>query len=173
MVAASIHARGFETETMPDDFPKIGLICSHGGHLTEMLELAPAFEGCETFYFCYDADTTRGLPNVYLTPNKPYSLFYFVRNLIRWWKFISREKPDWLVSTGAEIALPGFIVGKLRGVKTLYIECGAQVTHASMTGRLMVYWADHFYVQWPELLKVYGDKAQFVGSLVDEMRDTS
>ena len=151
--------------------PKVGLICSHGGHLTEMLELGPAFDGCETFYFCYDADTTRGLPNVYLTPNKPYSLIQFARNLIRWWGIISKERPHWLVSTGAEIALPGFIIGKLRGVKLLYIECGAQVTTASMTGRIVCRFADKFYVQWPELLEVYGDKAQFVGSLVDEMGD--
>lgn len=135
-----------------------------------MLELAPAFEGFETFYFCYDAETTRVLPNVHLVPNKPYSPIQFVLNLTRMWRIVSREKPDWLVSTGAEIALSGFLVAKLRGVGTLYVECGAQVTHPSMTGRVMVHLADHFYVQWPELADVYGKKARLVGSLIDELK---
>ena len=129
---------------MADTKRKIGLICSHGGHLTEMLELASAFEGFEIFYFWYDADTTRVLPNVYLTPNKPYSPIQFLKNLVRLWGIIGREKPDWLVSTGAEIALPGFLIAKAQGIRTLYVECGAQVTRPSMTGRVMVHLADHF-----------------------------
>ncbi len=155
---------------MGEALGKIGLICSHGGHLTEMLELAPAFEGFETFYFCYDADTTRVLPNVHLTPNKPYSPLQFIKNFVRLWRLFTRERPDCLVSTGAEIALAGFLIAKLRGIRTLYIECGAQVTHPSMTGRIMVHLADQFYVQWPELQEVYGKKALFVGSLVDELK---
>jgi len=155
---------------MGDNHGKVGLICSHGGHLTEMIEIAPAFEGFETFYFCYEADTTRVLPNVYLSPNKPYSPIQFVRNLIRLLGIFSHEKPDWLVSTGAEIALPGFLIARVRGIRTLYVECGAQVTHPSMTGRIMVHLADHFYVQWPELQTVYGKKALFVGSLIDEIK---
>ncbi len=92
---------------MAESLGKIGLICSHGGHLTEMLELAPAFEGFEVFYFCYDAETTRALPQVYLTPNKPYSPIQFIKNLMRRRRIFKDERPDFLVSTGAEIALPG------------------------------------------------------------------
>jgi beta-1,4-N-acetylglucosaminyltransferase len=156
---------------MPESLGKIGLICSHGGHLTEMLELAPAFEDFDTFYFCYDADTTRVLPNVFVTPNKPYSLIQFLKNLIRLWSIFNKENPDWLLSTGAEIALPGFLIAKARGIRTLYVECGAQVTRPSMTGRVMMHLADHFYVQWPELQEVYGEKALFVGSLIDEIKE--
>lgn len=148
--------------------PKIGLISSHGGHLTELLELRPAFEGYDTFYFCYDADTTRRLPNVYLTPNKPYSPIQFLKNLFRLRRIFNEERPDFILSTGAEIAIPGFLLAKLRGIPTLYIECGAQVTHPSMTGRLLCRMADTFYVQWPELLDAYRGRAEYQGSLVDE-----
>ena len=135
-----------------------------------MLELQPAFEGHDTFYFCYDADTTRRLDNAYLTPNKPYSPIRFIMNLFRMWRIYSFEKPDVIISTGAEIAIPGFLIAKLRGIPTLYIECGAQVTHPSMTGRLLIHIADNFLVQWPELLNVYGSKAKCAGSLVDELK---
>lgn len=153
--------------------PKIGLICSHGGHLTELLELAEAFEGYEVFYFCYDADTTRRLPHVYLTHNRPKSPYYFARNFFRLWKIFGSERPDFIVSTGAEIAIPAFLLAKLRGIPTLYIECGAQVTTPSITGRLLVRIAGTFFVQWPELLERYGKRAAYRGSLVDETPPTS
>ncbi len=149
--------------------PKIALVSSHGGHLTELLELAPAFDGCDVFYFCYDADTTRRLPNAYLTANRPYNPFHFLANVVRLWRIFSRdERPDFLLSTGAEIAIPAFLVAKLRRVPTLYIECGAQVTRPSLTGRILSHMADRFLVQWPELLPAYKGRAEYCGSLVDE-----
>lgn len=159
---------------MPErDRPKIGLICSHGGHLTELLELQPAFEGFDTFYFCYDADTTRRLDHAYLTPNRPHSPFHVARNFFRLWRIFNVERPDFIVSTGAEIAIPAFIIAKLRGIPTLYIECGAQVTTPSITGRLLVHLADTFFVQWPELIERYGKNATYPGSLIDATPPTS
>jgi beta-1,4-N-acetylglucosaminyltransferase len=150
------------------DRPKIALVSSHGGHLTELLELAHAFAECNTFYFSYNADTTRRLPNAYLTQNRPYSPLHFLINLVRVWRIFSKERPDFLVSTGAEIAIPAFIVAKLRGIHSLYIECGAQVTQPSLTGRIVVHLADRFFVQWPELVPAYRGRAEYRGSLVDE-----
>jgi UDP-N-acetylglucosamine:LPS N-acetylglucosamine transferase len=153
---------------MAIDRPKLALVSSHGGHLTELLELSLAFEGCDVFYFCYDADTTRRLPNAYLTPNRPYSPLQFLRNLVRLHAIFRNERPDLLLSTGAEIAIPAFLVAKLLHVPTIYIECGAQVTRPSVTGRLLVNLADRFYVQWPELVGAYKGRANYAGSLVDE-----
>lgn len=154
------------TESTPRG--KLGLVCSHGGHLTEMLELAQAFEDCETFYFCYDADTTRRLPNAYLVPNRPYSPIRFAINLWRLFGIFRREKPDAIISTGAEIAIPAFLIARLLGVSTIYIECGAQFITPSATGRILSRVADNFYVQWPELVEKYGGRAKYAGSLVDE-----
>ncbi len=147
--------------------PKIGLICSHGGHLTELLELQRAFEGYDTFYFCYDGDTTRRLEHAYLTPNRPYSPFHVAKNFVRLWRIFKDERPDFIVSTGAEIAIPAFIIAKLKRIPTLYIECGASVKTPSLTGRILVHVADSLYVQWPELIEFYGKKATYAGSLID------
>jgi len=144
------------------------LVCSHGGHLAEMLRLEQAFEGCRTFYFCYDADTTRRLENAYRVPNKPLSLGAFGKNLLRLVRIFRHERPDVVISTGAEIAIPAALVAKLFRIPVMYIECGAQVFSPSMTGRILYYVADRFYVQWPELQNVYGPRAQYAGSLIDE-----
>jgi len=148
--------------------PKLCLVCSHGGHLNEMLELLPAFEGCDVFYFCYDAETTRALDQAYLVPNMARNPIELMKNLWRFYVICRRERPDAIVSTGAEIALPAAFAGKLLfGCRLCYVECGAQVEHASGTGRILYWLADAFYVQWPELLQAYGPKAQYVGSLID------
>lgn len=146
----------------------ICLVCSHGGHLTEMLALMPAFEGYETFFFCYDADTTRRLGRAYLVPNRPRNPIEFARNLFRAARIMRTERPRLIVSTGAEIAIPVALVGKAFGVRLIHIECGAQVVTASVTGRVLYWLADAFFVQWPELLRVYGPHAQYRGSLIDE-----
>lgn len=148
----------------------VGLVCSHGGHLTEMLELGEAFEGMRTFYFTYEGDTTRRLPNAHLVPNKPGNPWHFLVNLLKVRRIYREEKPDYVVSTGAEIAIPAFVVARLMGIPTLYIECGCQVTHASATGRVLSRIATDFFVQWPELLKPYGTRARYAGSLIDEAR---
>lgn len=147
---------------------KVGLVCSHGGHLTEMLELREAFEGQETFYFCYDGATTRALDNAHLVPNMARNPLEFIKNLFRARRVLRLEKPDLLVSTGAEIAIPVFLIAWLMRIPTLYIECGAQATKPSFTGRIMYWLAGEFYVQWPELVKKYGHRAMFRGSLIDE-----
>ncbi len=147
---------------------KVCLACSHGGHLTEMLQLLEAFDGHDTFYFCYDAETTRSLENAYRVPNMARNPVEFVRNLARLVLMFRREQPGLVVSTGAEIAIPIAIISKLYRVPIIYIECGAQVAHPSFTGRLMYWLADAFYVQWRELNGVYGPRARFRGSLIDE-----
>lgn len=145
---------------------KICLTCSHGGHLNELLQLMPAFEGHDTFFFCYDAATTRVLPRAYLVPNMARNVLEFVRNLGRLVRIFRKERPDLIVSTGAEIAIPAVLVGKLFRARSIYIECGAQVEHPSVTGRVMYWLADALYVQWPELLQVYGPRARYAGSLI-------
>ncbi|HNR36565.1 MAG TPA: PssD/Cps14F family polysaccharide biosynthesis glycosyltransferase [Candidatus Hydrogenedentes bacterium] len=147
---------------------RICLVCSHGGHLAEMLALMPAFEGCETFFFCYDADTTRRLDRAYRVPNMPRNPIEFVRNLFRAARIMRIERPRLIVSTGAEIAIPVALAGKAFGVRLIHVECGAQVVTPSFTGRVLYWLADAFFVQWPELLRAYGPRAQYRGSLIDE-----
>jgi UDP-N-acetylglucosamine:LPS N-acetylglucosamine transferase len=135
-----------------------------------MLELAEAFEGHSTFYYCYDADTTRRLPNAYRVPNMARNPIEFLKNLWRVHHIFRKARPDLVISTGAEIAIPVVLIARILRIPSLYIECGAQVTTPSITGRLMYWLADRFYVQWPELLDAYGPRARFEGSLIDEDR---
>jgi beta-1,4-N-acetylglucosaminyltransferase len=148
---------------------KLGLVCSHGGHMTEMRMLLPAFEGHELFYVTYPCKRTEMLAEretIYLTPNIGTSPVLMALAFVRACAILVRERPDVVLSTGAEIAIPYLWVGKLLGARIAYVESWCRVQSRSGTGPLVYPVADLFLVQWPDLLRLYGPKAQYCGGLV-------
>ena len=145
---------------------KIGLICSAGGHFTEMLQLQEAFKGHRLFVITYREKATLNQKNTYYlkTWRSPTG---FIVGLIKIFIIFLKEKPDILFSTGSEIAVPPFYLGKfLFRTKLIYLECSAQVYQPSLTGRCVYPITDLFLVQWEFLLKKYGPKAKYVGGLI-------
>ena len=145
---------------------KIGLICSAGGHFTEMLQLREAFQGHRIFVITYREKATLNQENTYYlkTWRSPTG---FIVGLIKIFIIFLKEKPDILFSTGSEIAVPPFYLGKfLFRTKLIYLECSAQVYRPSLTGRCVYPITDLFLVQWKFLLKKYGPKAKYVGGLI-------
>jgi UDP-N-acetylglucosamine:LPS N-acetylglucosamine transferase len=80
-------------------------------------------------------------------------------------KIIRNEKPDLVVSTGAEIAIPVFVVAKLFHIETIYLESWCRIKEPSHTGRLVYPLSNIFLVQWKQLLRMYGKKAKYVGEV--------
>ena len=145
---------------------KIGLICSAGGHFTELLQVGEAFKEHRTFILTYREKATLNQPNTYYL-NTWRSPTGFIVGLIKIFLIFLKEKPDILFSTGSEIAIPPFYFGKfLFGAKLIYLECSAQVYHPSLTGRFVYPITDLFLVQWEPLLQHYGPKAKYVGGLI-------
>lgn len=146
---------------------KIGLICSHGGHFTEMLQLREAFEGYPTFLLTYMEKATLNRENAYYIKNIGRGPFALIVGIIKILSILLKERPDILFSTGSEIAIPAFFLGKfLFRTKLIYLECSAQVFYPSWTGRFVYPITDLFLVQWEPLLKRYGPKAKYVGGLI-------
>ena len=50
-------------------------------------------------------------------------------------------------------------------IRIIYVESFARVTELSLSGKILVYLADRFFVQWPELAKRY-PKSEYFGILV-------
>jgi beta-1,4-N-acetylglucosaminyltransferase len=145
---------------------KIGLVCSHGGHLTELLMLQEAWAGEEVFWITYDAPRTRTLPAAYRLPNIGLNPLKMLWAACRILSILLRERPDLLISTGAEVAIPAFYLGRILGTRTIFIEVWTRVHRPTGTGRLVYPVADRFYVQWPQMLEAYGKKARFEGGLL-------
>lgn len=145
---------------------KICLVCSHGGHLTEVLHLKEAFEGHETFFITYDSARTRELERKYLLRNIGTNPLLMACALFSIFGILRKEKPRLIISTGAEIAIPTFYLAKLFRIKTIFIETWTRVAEASGTGRIVYPVSDVFLVQWERLLAKYGKKAKYEGAVV-------
>ena len=68
---------------------------------------------------------------------------------------LHKEKPGYIISTGALVTFPICMLGKLMGKRVIYIESFARVDTASLTGKLMYKIADLFIVQWEDMLKIF------------------
>lgn len=95
----------------------------------------------ERVYHCH-YPTNRNIPNL-------------LKNTVLAWKVLRKERPNLIISSGAAVAVPFFVLGKLLGAKCVYVEVFDRVDKPTMTGRMLNGIADLFVVQWPEQLEVY------------------
>lgn len=145
---------------------KICLVCSHGGHLTEIIHLKEAFEGHQTFFITYDSPRTRTIERKYLLRNIGKNPFLMACAFVSIFRILIKEKPKLIISTGAEIAIPAFYLGKFLGVKTIFIESWTRVEQPTGTGKLVYLFSDVFLVQCERLLSKYGKKAKYEGAII-------
>jgi len=81
-------------------------------------------------------------------------------------RILCKEKPDLIVSTGAELAIPAFYLAKLLRIKTIFIESWTRISEPTGTGRIVYPVSYVFLVQWKQLLVKYGKKAKYEGAIV-------
>ena len=83
------------------------------------------------------------------------NLLNLVRNFFLSIRVLWRDRPDVILSTGAGVAVPFFWVGRLLGIRTVYLEVYDRIDSATMTGRLCHPVTELFLVQWPEQESLY------------------
>jgi UDP-N-acetylglucosamine:LPS N-acetylglucosamine transferase len=148
---------------------KILLVCSSGGHLAQLYRLRPWWERHQRTWVTFAdpqsksllrderviaafAPTTRNVPNA-------------ARNLRLAISVIRRERPDVVISDGAGVAFPFFLVAKAAGVRTVYLEVYDRISRPTMTGKLCYPVTDLFLLQWPEQARSY-PRGQEIGCLL-------
>lgn len=147
---------------------KVLLVCSPGGHLLQMRALGPAWSDADATWVTLEgADVERlldGQDVVLAHGPTNRSLPKLMRNLALAWRVVRRTRPDAILSTGAALALPFFLVGKLHGARLVYVESLTRTRTLSLTGRLVYPLADAFFVQWPQATRMR--RARYLGSLM-------
>ena len=147
---------------------KVCLVGSSGGHLTHLYMLKPFWKNKERFWVTFDKEDARSLLqgelfySAYYPSNR--SLKALLINTHRAIKILRKEKPDLIISSGAAPAIPFFWVGKMMGMKTIYIEVFDRIDQPTISGKICYPVADRFIVQWEEMKKVY-PKAVCLGSI--------
>ncbi|WP_426573414.1 PssD/Cps14F family polysaccharide biosynthesis glycosyltransferase [Aquihabitans sp. McL0605] len=146
------------------DRPHALLVGSAGGHLAQLMRLSPWWDDVIRTWVTFDKPdatsllaseaviwayhpTTRNIPNL-------------LRNTVLAFRHVRRLRPDVVVSTGAAVAVPFFLVARALRIPTVYVEVFDRIDSPTLTGRLVRPIATRFCVQWPE------QQAHYPGSVV-------
>ncbi len=73
-------------------------------------------------------------------------------------------RPDVVVSDGAGVAFPFFVVARLMRIPTVYLEVYDRIDSPTLTGRLCRPFSSLFLVQWEEQRQFYPG-ARVIGGL--------
>ncbi len=140
---------------------KIAFIASSGGHLEEIESLKRVENKYDSFLITEGgrfSDTKFCKKRYFVWQMNRKQLTFIPKFFILFLKafhILTKEKPDFIITTGALVAYPFCVIGKLKGVKIVYVESFARVRKPSLTGRLLYNFADLFIVQWEDMLKLY------------------
>lgn len=153
---------------------KICIAFSRGGHFREAMSACEQLmrnDNWSTFYLTYRLVKTDDLGSKTHFVTHPEHgfilrrLYLLVINFFQSLVVFLRERPDVVVSSGADVTLSIMLIAKLFGRKVIFIESGANVTAPSLTGRLIYRLADLFIIQWKEM-QVHYPKAVYGGPLL-------
>lgn len=145
------------------------LVCSSGGHLAQLLALEPWLRQRQRRWVTFrtpDATsllagegvvwahhpTTRNIPNL-------------IRNTLLGLRVFRQWPPDVVISTGAGVALPFFVVAWALRIPTVYIEVCDRIDAPALTARLCRPFTSLFLVQWDEQ-RGFCPGARVIGSLL-------
>jgi len=159
VVRVSGAPQGAESGTGVGGARHVLLVGSSGGHLAQLVALRPWWADRRRHWVTFrtaDAEsvlegedviwayspTTRNVPNL-------------VRNAGLAVRTLARLRPDAIVSTGAGVALPFFVVGRLLRIPTVYVEVYDRVETATLTARLCRPFTSAMLVQWEEQRRLY------------------
>lgn len=146
---------------------RVFAIASGGGHWQQLMQMRPAFEGCEVFF----VTTFAGLPEQFdahpaaIAPdcNRDQKLAILRSAGAIGWRML-RFRPDVVVSTGA---LPGVIalaLGRAMGARTIWVDSIANAEEMSMSGRLARRFAHLWLSQWEHVAAEAG--AEYAGAVL-------
>lgn len=159
-MAEQVLATAFMHDDVSDqDRRKVLLVCSAGGHLSQLMELRPWWQHHDRQWVTFDLPDARSkLGDEYLIPAH-HPTTRNARNAVRNWflarKVLADYRPDVIVSTGAAVAFPFFLQARLLSIPTVYVEVYDRVDSRTLTGRLCHPIASRFCAQWPEQQALY------------------
>ncbi|MCP3993145.1 MAG: UDP-N-acetylglucosamine--LPS N-acetylglucosamine transferase [Actinomycetia bacterium] len=135
------------------------LVSSSGGHLAQLLQLRPWWTGHDRQWVTFDLlDARSRLEGETLIPAyhpTTRSIRNLCRNTSLAFRVLRRFRPDLVLSTGAGVALPFFVIARLMGIPTVYLEVYDRVDSRTLTGILVQPFTTRFCVQWPEQQSLY------------------
>ena len=135
------------------------LVASAGGHLQQLVWLAPWWRRHDRVWITFDTPDARGM-----LPGERIRFAHHptnrnARNALRNARLartaLREDAPDLIVSTGAAVAVPFFVAAAIRRIPAVFIEPYDRVDGPSLTGRLVRPLASSVVLQRREQLAFY------------------
>ncbi|MEM6929929.1 MAG: UDP-N-acetylglucosamine--LPS N-acetylglucosamine transferase [Myxococcota bacterium] len=120
---------------------RVGLVASSGGHLSQLHALAPCFSSDARRWVTFDTPHARALLDgeriTFAHQPTNRHLGNLARNAVLAARWIRRERPELVVSTGAGVGVPFLWAARAAGIKTVFVEVFDRIDGPSLTGRLV------------------------------------
>ncbi|GAA1115746.1 glycosyltransferase family 28 protein [Nocardiopsis metallicus] len=137
---------------MPDR--PVLLVASSGGHLTQLRSLRPWWQGRERVWVTFrtpDAESSLADESVRWAHHPTTRhVGNLLRNTVLALRVMRARRPAAVVSTGAGVALPFFVLAWLMRIPTVYIEVYDRIDTPTLTARLCKPFTRLFLAQWEE-----------------------
>lgn len=142
---------------------KILLISSAGGHFAQLMKLKPLFKRYDYKIFTEHVPSSTSIQddfNIEFLGNISRGrgvgmLMNMSKYGLQAIKEFIRNKPDVIITTGSYPAIPFCFIGKLLGIKVVYILSFARVKTKAKSADILYKISDVFIVQWKENLQSY------------------
>lgn len=151
---------------------KVLFVSSIGGHLTQLLQLKSLFEDYNYLLITEKSNVTENLKSkynvkYYIYCNKKNFIKYFFINVLNAFHSVYTFfvfRPNVIVTTGANTAVPLCYLGWFFRKKVIFIESYAKRNGKTLAGKLCYPIATTFIVQWESMLNFY-PKAKYFGGI--------
>jgi len=153
---------------------KILLVSSKGGHFAQLLCLEELFVKYDYLLLTEESKSTNPLKEKYnmkflksRSKGKGRGLLFIwilIVNSFLTLKIFTKHFPKVIITTGSHTALPVCLLGKLLGIKVVYILSYARVNTEERTASFLYPLVDKFIVQWPEIQEKY-PKSEYLGPI--------
>ena len=129
---------------------------SPGGHFAELNRAIQGIGFKSSYHVTFQSNRPIVIAEdrIYFVTHPRRSILGTLKNCFESLRIILRERPEIVISTGADVAVPTFVIGKLFGAKTIYIETGGSL-RPTLAGRLCYPFANLFIVQWPSRMAAF------------------
>lgn len=144
-------------------------VCSSGGHLAQLMTVDIWWRKNRRRWVSFQLPDVEarlaGEEVIWAHHPTTRNVVNLIRNFGVAWKVLSARRPDVILSTGAAIAVPFFVFGRVFGIPCVFIEVIDRLETPTLTGRICLHLATVFCVQLEEQLSLY-PHARVIGPLL-------